>query len=191
MTLFRRVLAEKRVAFAAVGVVVLADVLLYGLAVQPARSGVERTRQRAAQAARDVAARTVDVQAAQARLAGARRAGEQLERFHAEVLPADLARARDLTYPRLADLASRFGLGLERRTSEHDRDAAARLDRMRTTLRMAGRYGDLRRFIEAVEAGPDFLIIDAIALSRRAAEPGGELVLTLGVATYFPGREGA
>ena len=67
----------------------------------------------------------------------------------------------------------------------------ARLDRLRTTLQLAGRYGDIRRFVEAIETAPDFLIIDEIALSRREAESDGALVVTLGVSTYFPAAEGA
>ena len=186
MTPFRRVLAEKRIAFAAAGIVLLADLLLYVLAVQPARAGVRQAGARAAQAARDAAARSADVEHAHARLAGARRAREQLEQFRAGVLPRDLAQARDLAYPRLAALAGRFGLDLERRTSALDDDGDARFRRLEATLRLSGRYGDVRRFIEAVETAPEFLIIDAIALSRRDTERGDGLVLTLGVATYFP-----
>ena len=189
MTPFRRVLAEKRLAFAATGIVLLADLLLYVLAVQPARTGVGQAGERAAQAAADAAARSADVADARARLDGTRRAGEQLRRFHAEVLPRDLAQARDLTYPRLAVLAGRFGLELERRTSDLERDEYERFGRLEATLRLAGRYGDIRRFIEAVETGPEFLIIDAIALSRRDTERGDGLVVTLGVATYFPVSE--
>lgn len=189
MTPFRRVLAEKRVAFTAVGIVLLADLLLYVLAVQPARAGVRQAGERAAQAAADAAARTADVADARARLAGARRAGEQLRQFRAQVLPHDLAQARDLTYPRLAVLAGRFGLDLERRTSELEQGEHARFGRLEATLRLAGRYGDIRRFIEAVETGPEFLIIDAIALSSRDAERGDGLVVTLGVVTHFPVAE--
>lgn len=189
MTPFRRVLAEKRIAFAAVGIVLLVDLLLYLLAVQPARAGVRQAGERAAQAAGDATARAADVAEARARLTGARRAGGQLRQFRAEVLPRDLAQARDLTYPRLAVLAGRFGLDLERRTSELDEDEDARFRRLEATLRLAGRYGDIRRFIEAIETGPEFLIIDAIALSRRDTERGDGLVVTLGVATYFPVAE--
>ena len=189
MTPFRRVLAEKRTAFAAAGILLLADLLLYVLAVQPARAGVGQAAARAAQAAGDAAARGADVDAARALLSGTRLAGEQLTRFREDVLPRDLAQARDLTYPHLAVLAARFGLDLERRTSELDQDADARFRRLEATLRLAGRYGDIRRFIEAVETGPEFLIIDAIALSRRDTEGGDGLVVTMGVATYFPAAE--
>ena len=189
MTPFRRVLAEKRIGFAAAGIVLLADLLLYVLAVQPARAGVGQAGARAAQAARDAEARSAGVEDARARQAGAQRAGEQLTRFRADVLPRDLAQARDLTYPHLAALAARFGLDLQRRTSELDDDEDARFRRLEATLRLAGRYGDIRRFIEAVETGPEFLIIDAIALSRRETERGGGLAVTLGVSTWFPAAE--
>ena len=188
MTLVRRVLAEKRLAVAAVGIALLADLLLYVLAVQPARAAVEQAGARAAQAARDAAARKADVEQARARLDGARRASEQLARFRADVLPRNLAEARELTYPRLALLAERFGLDLERRTSELVADEDARFRRLEATLRLAGSYGDIRRFIEALETGPEFLVIDAIALSRRDLDRGDGLVLTLGVATWFPAK---
>ena len=188
---FRRVLAEKRIAVTAAGIIVLADLLLYGLAVQPVRTGVARARQRAAQAIEDRAAREADLDAARGRLAGVTRAREQLQQFHAEVLPHDLAQARSLTYPQLAELAARHDLSLERRTSDQDWDQNARLGRLRTTLQLEGRYGDIRRFIEAIETAPDFLIIDEVALSQREAEPGRGLVVTLGVSTYFPVDEGS
>ncbi|MCY4600012.1 MAG: GspMb/PilO family protein [Acidobacteria bacterium] len=191
MTSIRRVISEKRMAVAAAGILVLADLLLYGLAVQPARTGVVAARQRAARATEDHAARETDLRAARARLERVNRASAQLKKFHAEVLPHDLARARTLTYPQLASLAARHDLSLERRTSDHDPDEDARLDRLRTTLQLAGRYGDIRRFVEAIETAPDFLIIDEIALSRREAESDGALVVTLGVSTYFPAAEGA
>jgi hypothetical protein len=107
------------------------------------------------------------------------------------VLPRDLAQARDLTYPRLAALAERLGLAMERRTSDYEWNEAARLGRLEATLRLAGRYGDIRRFIEALETGPDFLIIEAISLSRRDAQPDEGLVVSLSVATYFTTRAGA
>ena len=191
MTPIRRVLAEKRMAVAAAGIVVLADLLLYGLAVRPAWTRVAQARERAAQAIEDQAAREADLHAARARLAGIARAGERLRKFHAEVLPHDLAQARALTYPQLAALAARQGLRLERRTSDHDGDQDAQLGRLRTTLRLAGSYAAIRRFIEAIETAPDFLVIDEIALSRRETEPGGALVVTLGVSTYFPLAGGA
>lgn len=191
MTMLRRVLAEMRIAVAAAGIFVLADLMLYGFAVQPARTGVERANERAARATRDVAARAGELDAARARLAGVERAGAQLRKFHAEVLPRNLAHARELTYPRLAALAVQFDLALERRTNEHDWDEDARLGRLRTTLRLAGRYGAIRRFVEAVETAPAFLIIDAIALSQRDAESGDGLIVTLGVSTYFGSPTGA
>lgn len=189
MMRLRRVLAEHRHAFGAAAIVVLADLLLYGLAVQPARAAVEQARGRAARAAQERSARTADAGAARARLDAAQRAVEQLRDFRGGVLPRDMAQARDLTYPRLAALAERHGLVLERRTSEDGRDAGGGLGRLQATLRLAGTYGDIRRFVEAVETGPEFLIIESMALSARAAEPGRELVITLDMATYFPAQE--
>ena len=190
MSLARRMAREKRIALAAVGAVLLADALLYGLAVYPLRAGVAGAGARAAAAAATLSAREADLGAAQARLAAQTRAGEQLRQFHDEVLPRDLAEARSITYPRLAALAARLGLVLERRTSASEQGDDDRLGRLRTNMLMAGDYADIRRFIEALETAPEFLVIEEVVLSQRDEASDAGLVLTLGLSTYYRGESG-
>ena len=186
MTLVRRVLAEKPTACAVVAALVLAALVLYGLAVQPARRGLEQARRDAAQAAAAADAREAELQAARAQLSAVERTAAQLRRFDEHVLPGDLAQARALAYPHLASLAARFGLALERRSSEQESDPAARVGWLRTTLRLAGRYADVRRFVEAIETAPDFLIIDGVFVSQRGTAADGDLLVTLAISTAYP-----
>lgn len=191
MNLVRRIAREKRIALAVVGIVLLADVLLYGLAVYPLRGAVARAGARAASASGTLSASEAHVGAARTRLAAQTRAGEQLRAFYDTVLPQDLAEARSITYPRLASLAARLGLLLERRTSASDRGDDGELGRLRTNMLLAGEYADIRSFIEALETAPEFLVIEEVVLSQREEASDAGLVLRLGLSTYYRVEKGA
>ena len=190
MSLAGRMAREKRIALAVAGAVLLADALLYGLAVYPLRAGVAGAGARAAAASATLSQREADLGAARARLAVQTRAGERLRQFYDEILPRDLAAARSITYPRLAALAAELGLVLERRTSASDGGDDGRLGRLRTNLFLAGEYPDIRRFIEALETAPEFLVIEEVVLSQREEASAAGLVLTLGLSTYYRGEGG-
>ena len=191
MSLVRRIAREKRIALAAVGAVLLGDVLLYGLAVYPLRAAVARAEARATAASRTLSAGEADLGAARTGLAARTRAGDRLRDFYETVLPRDLAEARSITYPRLAALAARLGLVLERRTSAGERGDDGALGRLRTNMLLAGTYGDIRRFIEALETAPEFLVIEEVVLSQRDEASDAGLVLTLGLSTYYRVERGA
>lgn len=191
MNLVRRVLSEKRLAVGAVGIALLVDVLLFGLAVRPLRAGVTQARARAAAAAERLVAGAAALAAARAQQGDRERAGAELRQFYDVVLPQDLAGARSVTYSRLAALAARLGLALERRTSASDREAGDRLGRLRTNMLLAGEYENIRRFIEALETAPEFLVIEEVVLSQRQEASDSELVLTLGLSTYYVAESGA
>ena len=190
MSLVRRIVAEKRVALVAVTGLLLADILLYGGAVYPLQSGVVSARARAGIAASDLATQEAARSLARGRLEVKNHADAELQQFYEHVLPQGLAGARSITYPRLAALAGRMGLVLERRTSDRDQDDDSGLGRLRTTMLLRGEYGSIRRFIEALETAPDFLVIEEIVLSQREALDDSSLVLTLGVSTYYRSGDG-
>lgn len=190
MNLAVRIVTEKRLAVGTAGAVLLAAALLHGFVVGPLRSGMDLARARAGSASRALAAGEADLAAARTRLAGAARARESLDAFHRRVLPNDLAAARTLTYPRLAALAGRLGLDLERRTSEAQPVDGGRLGRLHANLFLAGDYTDVRRFIDAIETAPEFVVIEEIALSRRPDAADAKLALTLGLSTYYWAESG-
>ena len=56
---------------------------------------------------------------------------------------------------------------------------------------LAGEYENIRRFIEALETAPEFLVIEEVVLSQRQEASDSELVLTLGLSTYYVSESGA
>lgn len=190
MSLMKRIFAEKRVALVVVGALVGANVLVYGLGVYPQRARVIAAEQRAQVAARDAVNGEATLTAVRTQLEDKTRADGELRQFYDRVLPRDLAGARGITYPRLAALADEMGLVLERRTSDRDQDEESELGRLRTTLSLAGAYGNIRRFIEALETAPEFLVIEEVVLSQREDVGEASLVLTLAISTYYRLGEG-
>ena len=191
MTLLRRIIAEKRLALALVGILVVAAALVYTLGVLPQRVGIVAATTRADVASQSLVTGEAELGAARARLDGKSHADEELEQFYRRVLPQDLAGARSITYPRLAALADQMGLTLERRTSDRGQEDESELGRLRTTLLLAGEYANIREFIETLETSPEFLVIDEVVLTQREEVDDSSLALTLGVSTYYRAENGA
>ena len=184
MTLLTRILREKRTLITTVAMILAIDVLLYVFAVYPWSNKVSQAETRAAQA---------EAQLDQARANHARvsqtsgnkvNADSQLQRFYSDVLPVDLAGARSISSPFLVMLAEDTNLVLERQTSLPEKERGSVLARLRTTMVLAGEYEDIRQFIYELETAPEFILIEEVILSQ-GDESEEELVLTLGVSTYY------
>ena len=121
---------------------------------------------------------------------GKTQADAELRTFYDEVLPQGLVGARGITYPRLAALAKRSNLVMERRSSAPDEEEDRRLGRLRTTMLLAGEYRSIRRFIHELETSAEFIVIEEILVNQRE-DVGSPLVLTLGVSTYYRTESGA
>jgi Tfp pilus assembly protein PilO len=185
MTLFRRVIVEKRRVLWPLAVAVLVNVVAYAAVVYPLKTRVASGQTRAADADRDLRAAERGLQAARATAQGKQRAEADLQTFYGRVLPGDVASARRVVYVRLAQLARESSLKLERQTADEERDSKeSRLQRLRLSLVLEGSYENIRRFVHAIEIAPEFVIIDNAALALRN-EPNAPLVLTLAVSTYF------
>jgi len=178
----RRVIAEKRGLVIPLVVALAANVVLYAAAVYPLsrRVGSAEQRAEAARGARQAAER--EHVAARATLEGKDRADLELKKFYADVLPADQAAARRITYLRLDRLAREAGLepGHTRFTPKEVRDSS--LTELQTTIELEGDYRSIRRFLYLLETAPEFTIIQNVAL---ASGDEGPLQLTLSLATYY------
>ena len=100
------------------------------------------------------------------------------------MLPASLAGARGITYPRFAALARSHNLVLEQRSNTPEQDEESQLARLRTTMRLGGEWPDIRRFIHALESAPEFIVIEDVFLSQNEEEDSVQM-LTMSVATYY------
>ena len=193
MTLLRRIASDHRRLVTAVAVLLAVDGLLYAVALYPwSRRVVQAEADAAAAESRLVQMRTAWETAARTGVSSTR-AEERLEQFYTQVLPPDFAGARAILSPYLDRLARDSALVLERQSSVSDRGGGGGLSRLRTTMVLAGRYEDVRRFIHVLETAPEFILVEDVVLGQ-GNESDDRLVLTLGVSTYYrdaaPAAEG-
>ena len=184
MTLWRRILSEKRKQVAGVVALLVVDALLYLLAVYPLSARVTQAEVSTAVAETQLAEVREGYKIATQANTSKTTADGELERFYTDILPTDLAGARALLSPYLDRLATESELVLERQSSVPERERDSQLARLRTTLVLAGEYEDIRSFIYAIETAPEFILIEEVILSQ-GNDSEEELVLTLGASTYY------
>lgn len=178
----RRVLDEKRRLVWPLVIALLANVVLYAVAVYPLARKVRGAEAQAeiARAARSAAQREHTV--ARATLEGKDRAHRELRKFYAEILPSDQPAARRITYLRLARLAREAGLEPGRSAFSALPVKESALTKLSTALDLQGDYGAIRRFVYLLETAPEFTIIENVTLASGGQ---GGLHLTLQLATYY------
>ena len=184
MTLLQRILAEKRTLVTAVGVILVLDLGLYALAIFPWSNRVSQAETRTAAAEAQVEQARAAFASASSVSESKSNADSHLQRFYADVLPADLAGARLILSPFLDRLAAENDLVLERSSSLPEKERESLLARLRTTMVLAGEYEDIREFIYALETASEFILIEEVILSQ-GDEAEEDLVLTLGLSTYY------
>ncbi len=185
MKFLQRVYADKRAFIAPLGIALIANALLYAVAVYPLGRKADTAAQRNQRASQAVRAAESNYARAQSTAAGKSQANIELRSFYEDVLPVGLSGARRITYMRLAQLASGSGLKFARRTLRTEQDSVdSALTKLQMTMVLGGQYRDVRRFIHDLETAEDFIVIEDVALSQ-ADEVMEPLVLTLGVATYY------
>jgi len=183
--LVARIIREHRRILTILGVGLLVNVLAYGFGVYPLSQRVANVEQRNASARRTLDAARKDHGAATGTLAGKDRATTELSTFYTSVLPRDLASARRLTHLRIAQLAREHGLKYARATSEPaPPERNSTLTRLKTDVSLTGSYGEIRRFIHALETAPEFVVIDNVQLAEGRDEGNG-VQLTLAMSTFF------
>lgn len=183
--LARRILREHRRVLVPLAVLLVVNIVAYFAIVAPLARSVANIEDREQAATRELAAAQEEHRLAAGTLTGKDRAATELQRFYNEVLPANLAAARELTFSRLPQLASRFDVAFDRRSMA--RPQARRgsdLVQLRAQVELAGRYADLRSFLHELESWEEFVVIDNITLSEEDEETG-LLQLELELSTYY------
>jgi Tfp pilus assembly protein PilO len=184
MTLFRRILAEKRRLVLALAVVAIGNVLLFAVLVFPLGRQVAGAEQDA-QLQREALRRArQDAASARATVQGKEQADSALRKFYLDVLPASASSARGITYRRLSQLARESNLRLERGTNIVKQEKGSNLEKVTTTYMLTGDYRDVRQFIYSLETAPEFMVLENVALSAPEDQERG-LTVKLDVATYF------
>lgn len=84
----------------------------------------------------------------------------------------------------LARLAAQFGINLERVQYQNSELPNEGLERFAMVVPLEAGYGNLRKFLQAVENSDKFLVVERVALGQ-GREGGALLQLNITLATYF------
>lgn len=185
MTLFRRVVAEKRRFIFPIALGAAVNALLFVLLVFPLGRRAAYAEQQAIQQREVLRRARLEAASARATVQGKQQADASLRKFYEEVLPTNASVARGLTYRRLAQIARDSNVNLQRGTNQVTHEKGSNLEKLTTTYVLSGDYRDVRRFIYALETAPEFMILENIALSAPTDEPERGLTVRLDVATYY------
>ncbi len=187
MSLWRRVLSERRGIVIPLLTLLAINVLISGAAVMPLSSSVEADEVRAG----DMKFALADAQRT-ARIAGDTRtsqvqAGEELQKFYAEVLPKSLGDARSILFLELVRIAGETGLDYESNVFEPEEVDDSPLMRYRTDVALTGEYAGIRRFLYLLETAQQFFVVESVKLGQSGREQGrgGSIEVVLEVATYY------
>jgi Tfp pilus assembly protein PilO len=159
------------------------DVAWLGLVVRPRVYEYRRLDDQSHARIEALAARKAEVEARESFLNALRQAEQDLRELRTEWLGT---RARQMVPVQLelSKLAQQFNIDLEQvqyQNSELEREA---LERFAMVVPLEGGYGNLRRFIQAVERSNKFLVIERVALGQTP-EGGVLLQMNITLATYF------
>lgn len=185
MTTFRRILAEKRSLIWPLGLVLIANALVYALVVYPLSQKVAFGEQEANAANFALLTARREHANARATVTGKGQADAELKKFYNDVLPPDLSGARRITYLPLEQLAEESNLRLERQALSPDERNQGSLAKLTTTATLTGEYRDIRRFLHELETRPEFIVLENVDLSQNTSEMSRGITVTVQVATYF------
>ena len=178
-----RVVAEHRAWLLPVGIVLAINVIVLVSVVLPLRRTVENGAEQANASAQSLRESPADLQDAEATRDGQTQAAADLDKFYAEVLPANMTAARRMTHVKLEQLmrSHDVAFGGGQSTPETLRDSS--LEHLRVSYSLSGDWDDIRRLIYEIETGPDFIVIDNVQLAEE--NQGTQLSLTLDLSTYY------
>lgn len=182
-----RVVAEHRRWLLPVGIVLAINLVVLLFVVLPLRRSVDNAAARAETSAQGLREAMADLKDAEATRDGQTQASADLDKFYAEVLPPNMTTARRITHVKLEQLARSHDVSLQSGASTPETLRDSSLERLRVNYALSGDWDDIRQFIYEIETGPDFIVIDNVALAEGSQ--GSQLALTLDLSTYY--RAGA
>lgn len=178
-----RVIAEHRGWLWPVGIVLLINLMVLLGVVMPLRQSVANSAARAEASAQSLREAMADLKNAEATRDGQAQASTDLDKFYADVLPANMTAARRITHIKLSQLARARGVDFEGNATVKDTPQDSSLERLKVNYVLSGDWEDIRQFIYEIETGPDFVVIDNVELSEAAQN--ASLALTLDLSTYY------
>jgi Tfp pilus assembly protein PilO len=166
----------------AIGAGLALNAAAYGGLVRPRVQEVERLERESQPRLEQVKRREAEVRAKESFVEGLETASRDLASLRQDVLSTKRQRMIAVQLE-IADLAEEFDITIERIQNQNDILEDEGLERFGMKVPLKGGYGSLRKFLQAVEASDQFLVIEEVALED--GKDGGLLELNITVATYF------
>ncbi len=192
MSLWRRVLEERRIVVVPLLTALVINLLVIGLAVVPLSRALANDETRAMDVKLALAEANRMARIASDTKASQTRAGEELKKFYADVLPTNLSEARSLLYLEIATLAAETGISHQSSVFEPEEVENSPLMRYRTDVTLTGEYSGVRRLLYHLETSEKFFVVESVKLGQSGrvqggpgGGTGGSLEVVLQVATYY------
>ncbi len=191
MSLWRRVLAERRGLVVPLLAAVAVNIGVLALVVFPLQASVAGDEERAASAQMALAEARRSERLANETRASKVQADEELKTFYADVLPSSLAVARDLLFLQVRTLSRENGLDFSSSSFEPEEVEDSTLMRFRVDISLTGDYADVRGFLYDVETAEGFFVVESVKLDQSNQEgAAGSLEVVLSMATYYATHTG-
>ena len=179
-----RVIADHRRWVTLVGIVLAIDLAVLFAVVMPMRRSAESGTSQAAASVAALNAAIADLKDAEATRDGQTQASKDLDRFYGEVLPQNFAAARRMTQLKLAQMARSQDVRMQSGTTTAEELRNSPLERLSVNFSLEGDWEDIRQLIYQIETGPDFIVIDNVALAEGQSA-NAPLSLSLEISTYY------
>lgn len=186
MNIWTRVISERRMVVVPLLAALVINLLVIGLVVVPLSRSVIGDESRAQDVKLALASANRMARVASDTKISQQRAGEELKKFYADVLPASLGDARALLYVEIAKLASEAGVQHQNSVFEREEVEDSQLMRYHTDVALTGEYAGIRRFLYHLETSERFFVVESVKLGQSGQRQGarGSLEVVLRVATY-------
>jgi Tfp pilus assembly protein PilO len=183
MTDMRRIVRDKRAVVWPIAAGLVLNILLFAIVVYPLSQKVAGGQASADAAAQELRLARQDHASARATVTGKGQADTELQKFYRDVLPPDLPGARRIMYLRVDQLARQSNLRPLGSDFDQTQERDSTLQKVTMTVRLAGEYTNIRRFIHQLETTPDFLVLERVDLVQGEEQRG--VNLTAQISTYY------
>ena len=187
MTLWRRLVAERKGLVLPLLIALAVNVGVLALGVFPLQASVAGDENRAAAVKMELAEAQRLERLANDTRASQARADQELKQFYSDVLPGSHAAARDLLYLQLRTISQQTGLKFTTGRFDLVPVEESALTRLRTDVSLTGDYSNIRRFLYDLETAEEFFIVESVKLGPSSVKGGGSLEIVLAITTYFMG----
>jgi hypothetical protein len=190
MSLWRRVLIERRSIVLPLAAILAVNVAVLLAIVLPLRQSVAGMQdERYSVSVQLGAARRAQTGAEQA-ASSKRQASEGLDKFYAQILASNYSSASKAVSRWPFRTAQALGLtytGIDTTNPTEVRDS--RLMMVTSKFSLRGEYANIRKFLYAVEAAEEFLVIDKVKLAQPTAQQANTPALgfEISIKTYYLG----